>query len=260
MSRTFQPKRICLNEDDDFEGHGAAILLLVRNGVARNWHKLCRCLRFDRDPRAFHSGHLELKHTIEDLIEAGLLESKNQYLGPYKVTDNAYQALHAFGASLTQLANMPYFGGLGVRPMFGKPKLTEKAAHVFVIMPFQKELLSVYKGPIRSACRKLRLSVERADDIFSSNDVMDDVWEAMVNSFVVIADCSNRNANVFYELGIAHTLGKPVILITQLKDDVPSDLKSLRYIEYSTSRTGLARLETALCRTLKEIKENYWPL
>src|SRR3989442_13095067 len=131
MSRTFRTKRICLNEDDDFEDHGAAILLLVRNGVARNWDQLCQCLRFDRDPLAFHSGHLSLKHTIEELIEAGLLESKNRHLGPYKVTDEAHGTLHALGASLTQLANMTYFGGMGVRPIFGKPKLPEKARACF---------------------------------------------------------------------------------------------------------------------------------
>ncbi len=258
MSRTFRPKQICLNEDDDFEGHGAAILLLVRNGVAKNWKKLCQCLRFDRDPRDFHSGHLELKHTIEELIEAGLLQSKKTHLGPYKVTDKAYQVIHALGASLTQVANMPYFGGLAVRPIFGKPKRPEKTAHAFVIMPFQKELRCVYDGPIRAACRKLRLSVERADDIFSNNDVTDDIWNALVNSFV-IADCTNRNPNVFYELGIAHTLGKPALLITQLKEDVPSDLRSFRYIEYSMSRSGLLKLEGALSKTLKDITENYWP-
>jgi hypothetical protein len=236
MSRTFRPKQICLSDDDDFEGHGAAVLLLVRNGAARNWTKLCHCFRFDRDPRAFHSGHLELKHTIEELIEAGLLQSKKTHLGPYKVTDKAYEALHALGASLTQVANMPYYGGLAVRPIFGKPQRPEKSAHAFVIMPFQEELRRVYDGPIRSACRKLHLSVERADDIFSSNDLADDIWNALVNSLVVIADCTNRNPNVFYELGIAHTLGKPAVMITQLKEDVPSDLRSFRYIEYSLSR------------------------
>ena len=58
-------------------------------------------------------------------------------------------------------------------------------------------------------------------------------------SSVVVCDLTGKNANVFYEAGIAHSLGKDVILITQSADDVPFDLRHLRYIPYSVSR-GLA--------------------
>jgi hypothetical protein len=41
-------------------------------------------------------------------------------------------------------------------------------------------------------------------------------------SKAVICDCPNRNSNVFYEIGIAHTLGREVILITQIDADIPT--------------------------------------
>ena len=59
---------------------------------------------------------------------------------------------------------------------------------------------------------------------------MHDILELISTSKVIICDLSGKNPNVFYEAGIAHTLGKEVILITQHESDVPFDLRPLRYI------------------------------
>jgi hypothetical protein len=256
MGRTFKPKRIYFNEDHAFEHHGAAILLLVREQIAHDWKKLCRALNFD--PREFHSGHLALKGTIEELVEAGLLESKNRHFGPYSITEYAFDIINALGLSLTEAANLPYFEGVASRPIFGKPERLTQAPHVFVLMPFSAHLRRVYDGPIKKACRSLRLSVERADDIFSATEVVEDIWIAISNAGVLIADCTDRNPNVFYEVGIAHTLGKPVILISQRNEDVPFDVRYLRYVPYSVSPAGLRKLETSLRRTLREIGATVW--
>ena len=81
-----------------------------------------------------------------------------------------------------------------------------------------------------------------------------------MNSFVVVADCTDRNANVFYEIGVAHTLGKPVILLTQSEEDVPTDVIYIRYIKYESTIRGLAKLEKNLRRTLEETIEQIWPM
>jgi hypothetical protein len=256
MGRTLRTKRLYTNEDEDFEGHGSAILLLIREGVAHDWKSLCRALKFN--PKEFHSGHLELEHTLQNLIEAGLLESQNTHLGRYKVTDLAHQVVHRLGLSLTQAANMPYFSGFATRPFFGKPKRLEKAPHVFVLMPFDKKIRPVYDGPIKHACRSLRLSVERADDIFSASEIIADIWNAIVNCGALIADCTERNPNVFYELGLAHTIGKPVILISQRNEDVPFDVHYIRFIAYVASPTGLRKLESTLRKTLREVGKTIW--
>jgi hypothetical protein len=65
-------------------------------------------------------------------------------------------------------------------------------------------------------------------------------------SRVVICDCTGRNPNVFYEIGIAHTLGREVILITQNPEDIPFDLRHLRYVRYLNNAEGRQTLCTAL--------------
>ena len=71
---------------------------------------------------------------------------------------------------------------------------------------------------------------------------------------VVICDCSGKNSNVFYEAGIAHAIGKEVILITQSKQDVPFDLRHLRYIHYLPNDEGLRTLSMSLQVKLRSIR------
>jgi hypothetical protein len=70
---------------------------------------------------------------------------------------------------------------------------------------------------------------------------------------VVVCDCTGKNPNVFYEIGIAHTLGKDVILITQSKDDIPFDLRHLRYVEYMRNKEGLRDLTSAVQARLQTL-------
>jgi hypothetical protein len=227
------------------------VLLLIRNGSAATWSDLRRIYRYDRDPREFHSDDLELRGTIEELVEAGLLESENGFKGPYRVTEHALQVIHALGLSLTQAANMPWTSGIAARPVFGKPQRMFAAAHVFVLMPFSRELRSVYDGPVKRACRRMKFSVERADDIFSASEVIVDVWSCIASALIIIADCTGKNPNVFYELGMAHTLGKQVILVAQQDADVPSDIRHIRYLRYRASAPKT--FEDQLFRTLREL-------
>ena len=76
--------------------------------------------------------------------------------------------------------------------------------------------------------------------------MIQDVVSLIDRSSVVICDCSGRNPNVFYEIGIAHTLGREVILITQSAEDIPFDLRHLRYVSYLNNGEGLAQLATKL--------------
>jgi hypothetical protein len=51
MGRTFKPASFYLGDDDSFEHHGATVLLLVRNGVCKDWRDFCRVFHFDQDGR-----------------------------------------------------------------------------------------------------------------------------------------------------------------------------------------------------------------
>jgi hypothetical protein len=102
----------------------------------------------------------------------------------------------------------------------------------FVIMPFSPVFSSEYSNIIRPAIETTELKCVRADEIYSKPQVTADIWKALRSSRIVIAELSGKNINVFYELGLAHALGKPVIIITRNEKDVPFDLKALRYLYY----------------------------
>ncbi|HLX68458.1 MAG TPA: hypothetical protein VKV04_02420, partial [Verrucomicrobiae bacterium] len=98
--------------------------------------------------------------------------------------------------------------------------------------------------------RSLNLSVSRADDFFSAHSVMSDIWNAICSARLIIADCTGRNPNVFYEIGIAHVVGKTVVLITQNQEDIPFDIRHYRFIEYKYTPRGITEFESRLKETI----------
>ena len=105
---------------------------------------------------------------------------------------------------------------------------------VFVLMPFEDAFNSVYSGFLEKVLKGRKFDVIRADNIENQRSIMRDVIEGIVNCDLIVADLTGSNPNVYYELGIAHALGKPVIHLTQDLEEVPFDLQSYRLIEYST--------------------------
>ena len=109
-------------------------------------------------------------------------------------------------------------------------------------MPFDSELAGVYEGFIRPAALAAGFDVVRADDLHTSQNILRDIVGSISNADLVIADLTNNNPNVFYELGIAHALNKPVILLAQDIADVPFDLRAYRVLHYDTH---FSRIQTA---------------
>lgn len=112
---------------------------------------------------------------------------------------------------------------------------------VAVMMPFDAAFRPVYEA-LRGAITGLRLECRRADDIWEQDVIIQDVVSLICRSAVVICDLSGKNANVFYETGIAHTLGREVILLTQHETDVPFDLRHIRHVRYLNNEEGRAAL------------------
>jgi len=123
---------------------------------------------------------------------------------------------------------------------------------ISVMMPFNSDFDNVYET-LRNTAENIRLNCLRADDIWEHDAVIQDVVSLICRSKVVVCDCTGRNANVFYEAGIAHSLGKDVILITQSHDDIPFDLRHLRYIHYLDNDEGRQDLSTKLSRRINTI-------
>ena len=135
----------------------------------------------------------------------------------------------------------------------------------FVISPIGKDGTDVYnkfrevldyviKPAVESSC--LKLQVIRADDINHAGSFIKDILENILNSYVVIADLTDQNPNVFYELGVRHSLSPRTILISQSMDSVPSDLREYRAIVYETSAKGSKLFQERLHQFLLDIKED----
>ena len=124
-----------------------------------------------------------------------------------------------------------------------------------VMMPFDARFGPVYEA-LQSAAREVGLVCRRADEIWENSAIIQDIVNLIDKSFVVVCDCTGRNANVFYEIGIAHTLGREVVLITQVDADVPFDLRHLRYIKYLDNDEGREVLKEALSERFGYLQEN----
>ncbi len=94
----------------------------------------------------------------------------------------------------------------------------------------------------------------RADNIWEHHTVIQDVVSLIDKSHIVVCDLSGRNPNVFYEAGIAHSIGREVILITRQPEDVPFDLRHIRYIQYHNNDQGLADLRQQLVARIRSLQ------
>lgn len=145
-------------------------------------------------------------------------------------------------------------GWLRVRPIFGEPMLqTQFQADVFMIMPFRPQFNAIYEQVVRPVVSELNLTIKRGDEFSSVTGViMQEVWAAINACRLVIVETTEINANVYYELGIAHTLGKPAILLSQATDvkDFPFDIRHLRFNVYENTIPGGERLAADLRRSI----------
>lgn len=151
---------------------------------------------------------------------------------------------------------LPKLPGENLKGLFGKPLgASQFECDVFMVMPFADKFTSIYENHIKPIVKAQNLEIIRGDDFYTKQSIMRDIWSAIVACKFVIAECTDKNANVFYELGIAHTIGRPAILITQSIDDIPFDLRHIRAIEYEDSIKGKKKLESDLSDAIIKIRQ-----
>ena len=147
------------------------------------------------------------------------------------------------------------FKAMIVNPIFQNRDTRIKSKSVFVIMPFTQSWSNdVWEQVIKPAVNEVGMEAVRADDLYGAN-IMEDVWQSILQAAIIICDTTGRNPNVFYELGIAHTLGKKVLLLTQNIEDIPFDLQAYRHIQYSVSISGGNQLKEKIKKSITETLE-----
>ena len=115
--------------------------------------------------------------------------------------------------------------------MLGDPT-TKPKPFCFVLMPYAQKFDDIYTFGIRGACDDAGVYCERVDEQIFQGSVLDRIFNQIARADVIVADMTDRNPNVFYEVGYAHALGKPTILLTQEASDIPFDLKHFPHIVY----------------------------
>ena len=135
----------------------------------------------------------------------------------------------------------------------------------FVLSPFREPFDTYYKEILQPAVRDAGFDCLRADEIFSARPIMRDIWENLHMSRVILAEMTGRNANVLYEVGLSHALGKPVVMITASIDDIPFDLRAIRCIVYQTHGPNWSsNLKQAITATInstltsRDVMETRW--
>lgn len=105
----------------------------------------------------------------------------------------------------------------------------------FVMMPFSEPIGGYYDDLYKPAIERAKLKADRADsDIYGTGQIVGQIWKGINSARVLLAELTGRNANVLYELGLAHALHKPVVLICSKanEEDVPFDLRHVRVVYY----------------------------
>jgi hypothetical protein len=159
---------------------------------------------------------------IASLEEAKLLEDVGD--GKKRVLDVMYSSSTSPAASDQTLKKL------------SKGVTVQATDTCFVMQPFAAPLGGYYATVYAPAIEKAGLKAVRADDeIFGTGKIIDQIWTGINSARVLVAELTSRNANVFYELGLAHALHKPVILVSSNKQDVPFDITHVRVIYYDVN-------------------------
>lgn len=138
---------------------------------------------------------------------------------------------------------------------FRKSSIEVEPGFCFVLMPFGVEMDSIYASGIKPAIEAQAMRCKRADEHFTSDEIMVQILDDILRAEIVVADLSGHNPNVFYELGLAHAIKDNVILLTQPTEGLPFDISGFRHFSYQNTMAGATLLRSQLERAIAEIRE-----
>ena len=143
--------------------------------------------------------------------------------------------------------NYSFFENLGLNIA----NITIKSQTVFCLMPFNKRFDKTYQV-IKDACQAVGYSCIRSDEPTEPGNILRQILKLMLSSELIVAVLDGKNPNVFYEIGIAHSLGKTVVLIASMAnpENISFNLKSERLLLYSSPTD----LRNKLINSLKNLQ------
>lgn len=154
--------------------------------------------------------------------------------------------------------------GLGIFAWGNKKTVFENLSveasdpRLFVIMPFKEPFDTIYREVIAPVAKDLQFDVIRIDEVHGPGVILEDIQQEISRSHAVIAEVSSHNPNVFYELGFAHALGKPAVLLVRRQEEqsMPFDIRGYRAIFYDDSIGGKRVVERKLREHLRAVLQS----
>jgi hypothetical protein len=138
-----------------------------------------------------------------------------------------------------------------IKPIWKGRGAGEFHDRAFVLMPFSVDWSEAVYQATQTSLEALGIECRRADVLFGS-DIVEEIWQEILEASLIIADLTGGNPNVFYELGLAHAIGKECILLSQSSKFIPFDLNRFRHIIYSPSVRGIQNLSSNLKQMAKQ--------
>ena len=136
---------------------------------------------------------------------------------------------------------------------FGNLEIQQRAPTAFVVMQFGPPYDVLYKEVIRKVAKSLDFEVVRIDEVSRPGIIFQDIQRKIQDAKVIIAEITAPNQNVYYEVGYADALNKPIILLAQRGKELPFDIHSYRVIFYDDSIGGKPAVEKTLREYLRTI-------
>lgn len=135
--------------------------------------------------------------------------------------------------------------------------IAEERLRAFVIMPLKEPFSTLYEEVIKPEANELEFDIVHPDELQSPGIILEDIRQRIEESHIVVADISEPNPNVFYELGYAHALNKPSILLARrdAAPDLPFDIRSYRAILYDDSIGGKRLVQSRLHQHLEAVRQ-----
>jgi hypothetical protein len=235
--------------DDDDARLTAALRRRIEELEARNSGRQAEC---DERVRAEAARvRVETVAQVENAAQERLYELERDASG----VRHELRRLEQENAHLRGVLHSPSFAKadeIVVRPRWPATRLGIERNRAFLLMPFQPAWADGVHSAVDRALASCGMRCDRADAL-SGRNIMEDIWRRICECALVIADITDRNPNVTYELGLADALGRPSLLLSQTAspDSIPFDLLGQRLIVYAQDR--LEDLHASVVRHLRQL-------
>lgn len=158
-------------------------------------------------------------------------------------------------ATENQMANLPRPDFVFGYPLSQPPRKQGEPRPAFVAMPYGPGWFQLVRDVIVSTASACGFVAEVSKDLETPGLITDQIWHGIRRADVVVADITGSNPNVFYELGLAHALGKEVVIAAQGAERPPFDVSTARLLRYE--RTALPAFEAKLRKAFASVSARY---